>query len=53
MRHAPFTIGTAQSNAWLRHMTAAVQASGLDPADQQELLDYLSMAAHSLVNAVT
>ena len=53
MRHAPFAIGKAESDAWLRHMTAAVQASGLDPDDQRELLDYLSMAAHNLVNAST
>jgi hemoglobin len=53
MRHAPFAIGTAESDAWLRHMTAAVQSSGLEPGDQQELLDYLSMAARSLVNAAT
>jgi hemoglobin len=53
MRHAPFAIGTAESDAWLRHMTAAVQSSGLASGDQQELLDYLSMAARSLVNAAT
>ncbi len=53
MRHAPFSIGAAESDAWLRHMTAAVRASGLDADDQRELLDYLSMAARSLVNAVT
>ncbi len=53
MRHAPFAIGQAQSEAWLRHMTDAVAASGLGPDDRQELLDYLSMAARSLVNADT
>ena len=26
MRHAPFAIGTAQADAWLRHMTDAVHA---------------------------
>jgi hemoglobin len=53
MRHAPFAIGRAESEAWLRHMTAAVEASGLGPDDQEELLDYLSMAAGSLINADT
>jgi hemoglobin len=53
MRHSPFAIGQAESEAWLRHMTAAVQASGLAPDDQEELLDYLSMAAGSLINANT
>ncbi len=50
MRHAPFAIGTAQADAWLRHMTEAVRSAGLDPADQRELLDYLEMAARSLIN---
>ena len=53
MRHAPFVIGQAQADAWLRHMTDAVVASELGPDDRQELLDYLSMAARSLVNANT
>ena len=53
MRHATFAIGTAESAAWLRHMTAAVDASGLDPDDRAELLDYLSMAARNLINAST
>ncbi len=51
MRHAPFVIGEAQAAAWLRHMTDAVHGSGLAPADQEELLGYLSMAARSLINA--
>jgi hemoglobin len=51
MRHAPFVIGEAQADAWLRHMTDAVHEAGLDPADQHDLLDYLSMAARSLINS--
>jgi hemoglobin len=51
MRHAPFVIGEAQADAWLRHMTDAVHEAGLDPADQEDLLDYLSMAARSLINS--
>jgi hemoglobin len=53
MRHAPFAIGRAESDAWLRHMTEAVRAAGMDPSDEQELLDYLGMAASSLINAST
>jgi hemoglobin len=53
MRHAPFAIGSAQADAWLRHMTDAVHASGMAPADEAELLDYLAMAARSLINAST
>ncbi len=51
MRHAPFVIGPAQAEAWLGHMTDAVHESGLPAADQAELLDYLTMAAHTLINA--
>ena len=50
MRHAPFPIGKAESDAWLRHMTAAVMAADMDPDDQDELLEYLAMAARSLIN---
>jgi hemoglobin len=51
MRHAPFVIGPEASAAWLRHMTDAVHRSGLAPADQKELLDYLTMAAGNLINS--
>lgn len=51
MRHAPFVIGSAQADAWLRHMTDAVHAAHMTPADQHELLDYLAMAAQSLINS--
>ncbi len=51
MRHAPFAIGPAQAESWMRHMTAAVDAMGMPPDDRTELLDYLSMAAQNLQNA--
>ncbi len=51
MRHAPFVIGSAASEAWLRHMTTAVEGAELDADDKELLLDYLSMAANSLINA--
>ena len=50
MRHAPFVIGQAEADAWLRHMTAAVHDAGMAPDDEAELLDYLAMAARSLIN---
>ncbi len=53
MRHARFPIGSAEADAWLRHMTAAVQAAEMEPDDQEELLDYLAMAARSLINQPT
>jgi hemoglobin len=53
MRHVPFVIGHAEAEAWLRHMTASVQAAGMQPEDEKQLLEYLVMAAGSLVNART
>jgi len=54
MRHAPFVIGPAERDAWLRHMEGALiglEAEGriADP-DAAELRAYLDMAAHQLVN---
>ena len=50
MRHARFVIGEAERDAWLRHMRAALDQVGLDPAHDAQLWEYLVMAAHSLVN---
>jgi len=50
MRHAHFSIGEAERDAWLRHMRAALDEVGLDPALYAQLWDYLVMAANSLVN---
>jgi hemoglobin len=50
MRHARFAIGAAERDAWLRHMRTALDEIALDPARDQELWQYLVMAAHSLVN---
>lgn len=49
MRH-PFPIGRAERDAWLRHMTDAVNESGVSPEDAKELLGYFDMAATMLVN---
>jgi hemoglobin len=55
MRHAPFVVGPAERDAWLRHMGGAVdhmvEADQLAPSDAEELRAYFEMAAHSLVNA--
>ena len=50
MRHAHFSIGDAERDAWLRHMRAAMDELELDPEQDSQLWDYLVMAAHSLVN---
>ena len=54
MRHAPFRISEIERDAWLRCMhtaVASIDAHTLDDAHRSELLDYLEMAANSLVNA--
>ena len=50
MRHARFSIGSPERAAWLRHMTDAVVAGGLDREDEAEMLGYFAMAATHLVN---
>ena len=54
MRHAPFRIGFLERDAWLRCMHTAVaeiDSETLDDRHRQALLDYLQMAAHSMVNS--
>lgn len=52
MRHMPFTIGQTERDAWVRHMTTAVEtAEDLDPEIAQRLMDYFTMAADHLINA--
>jgi hemoglobin len=53
MRHVRFAIGEAERDAWLRHMRTALDELELDTALDQQLWDYLVMAAHSLVNQET
>ena len=51
MRHAPFAIGPAERDAWLRHMRDAVDSlEHLTPAQAQELWSYMERAAYSMVN---
>ncbi|HEV7419735.1 MAG TPA: globin [Mycobacterium sp.] len=54
MRHAPFRIGFLERDAWLRCMRTAVaeiDANTLDDAHRRALLEYLEMAAQSMVNS--
>jgi len=54
MRHAPFTIGFIERDAWLRCMhtaVASIDSQTLDDAHRGELLAYLEMAAQSMVNS--
>ena len=54
MRHAPFKVGPLERDAWLRCMhtaVAEVDSRTLDDAHRQVLLNYLEMAAQSMVNS--
>jgi hemoglobin len=50
MRHVGFAIGPAERDAWFAHMSDAVKAGNLDPADEQEMIAYFANAAAHLVN---
>lgn len=51
MRHAPFRIGTAERDAWLSHMRAALDELQLPEDHDRVLWDYLTYAAATLVNS--
>jgi hemoglobin len=49
-RHAPFTVGPPQRDAWLLHMRAAVNGLDLTPEQARTLWEYLERAAMFMVN---
>ena len=51
MRHAPFSIGPIERDAWLRCMRLAVDEAGLSDQHREQLWAYLEMAAHSMMNS--
>ncbi len=50
MRHSPFTIGSAERDAWLRHMREAVAFVDAPPDVTERLLAYFEMAAEAMRN---
>jgi len=52
MRHAPFRIGLAERDAWLRLMLDALERSAADPDDRAEMAEYFRSAATQLINHV-
>ncbi|WP_344463897.1 globin [Kitasatospora kazusensis] len=50
MRHVPFKVDQAAHDAWLKHMRAAVDELALAEGAEQQLWDYLTYAAASMVN---
>jgi hemoglobin len=50
MRHAPFAIGRREREAWLGHMTAAVESVELAPQVREALLEYFETASTAMIN---
>jgi hemoglobin len=54
MRHAPFVVGEAERDAWMRHMTAAldwvVEEHDIHPSVEARLHDYFTMTADAMIN---
>ena len=50
MRHMPFAIGAAESEAWLSHMTKAVMAGGLPVELEETILAYFASTAEHMIN---
>jgi hemoglobin len=51
-RHVPFSIGQAERDAWMRHMTAAIDVAGISEPSRKVMLDYFEDAATFLINQV-
>jgi hemoglobin len=51
LRHAPFVIGPAERDAWLKHMRDAVDALDLAPEQERPLWEYFERAADFMINA--
>jgi len=51
MRHQPFAIGQQERDAWLGHMTAAVDSLDLAAGVRKALLDYFATASTAMINA--
>ncbi len=51
MRHAPFAIGAAERDAWLRRMRHAMDTVALPPEHDRTLWEYFVYAAQFMVNS--
>ena len=50
MRHAPFSIGRPERDAWMGHMRAAVESAGLPGPVREAFLEYFENAATAMMN---
>jgi hemoglobin len=50
LRHQPFSIGIAERDAWVRHMSAAVRQAGIGGMDESRMLTYFDAAGTATIN---
>ncbi len=50
LRHQRFAIGQPERDAWMTHMTAAVESLGLQPQVRKALLDYFETTSTAMIN---
>jgi hemoglobin len=50
LRHQPFAIGRRERDAWLGHMTAAVESLDVSPDVRKALMDYFQTASTAMIN---
>jgi hemoglobin len=50
LRHQPFAIGQQERDAWLGHMTAAVDSLDVSANVRKALLDYFETASTAMIN---
>jgi hemoglobin len=50
LRHQPFAIGQAEREAWLGHMTAAVNSLDLTQEVRKAMLDYFEATSTAMIN---
>ena len=50
LRHQPFAIGRAERDAWLGHMTAAVDSIDISPEVRKAFLDYFETTSTAMIN---
>jgi hemoglobin len=53
MRHAPYSIGAAERDAWLQHMLDAIDEVGIAEPARSTMRAYFSSAATAMVNRMT
>ena len=52
LRHGPYAVTPTQRDRWLHHMLAALDSLQLPADDDAEMRDYLTRAAHFMVNSL-